>query len=135
MFKWSRDEVIEYLKTKAENIIFKVKSVRNTRTLQQNKYMHAIFWICGEIIYNISWDSDFTAEGTKQYFKQRFLWTRKEWQDGEIYVFTPSTADLDTKEIKEFIDKIDEFMQDNFDFTLPKPDDKNLLEWLDNNNF
>ena len=105
MFKWSRDEVIEYLKTKAENIIFKVKSVRNTRTLQQNKYMHAIFWICGEIIYNISWDSDFTAEGTKQYFKQRFLWTRKEWQDGEIYVFTPSTADLDTKEIKEFIDK------------------------------
>ena len=135
MFKWNRDEVIEYLKMQNDNKVFKVKSVRNTRTLQQNKYMYAIFWICSEILYNASWDSDFTQEGTKDFFKQRFLWKHKRWKDGEIFILTPSTSKLDTKEMKEFIDKIDEFMQDNFDFTLPKPDDKNLLEWVDNNNF
>lgn len=74
----------------------------DNRSMQANKYL----W--GVVYETVSQCTGFTPEEVHEIFKKKFLSYRKQYK-GKSYLFTKSTANLNTLEFSEYVEKIKQF--------------------------
>lgn len=79
-----------------------IQPYKAKRTLEQNAYLHKLL----ADIANFTGDS---LASTKSDMKQEFLepLSRRQMKNGDWQVEYPSTADMNTKELSEFCEKIE----------------------------
>lgn len=103
--------------------IVEVKPYQKNRTAAQNRLMHKWFSFIDEWVF----ESTGKASGTKKwkwYFKDLYLgYETVELFNGRVIEQLKSTADLSTKELTEFLEKIDAHCVNEFGLVLPHPDD------------
>ena len=106
----------EYLQTLEGEIELTLKRWRKGRSLAQNAYWHGVVLpiIAGHI-------GELDEDELCQIFAKKFLSYYKTYK-GKEYKFTPSTAQLDTAEMAEFIRKVVIFVAQEFGIVIPDPD-------------
>ena len=103
------------------------------RSLKQNGVLH---WYCTELAEEAAME----MEEFKKRMADKFL--RRELRDkngeyvcdpetGEIEMYTPSTADLDTAEMTIYIEKIRMFGLNFLNYELPLPDANHKIKFLE----
>lgn len=93
---------------------------KSKRTLSQN----SLHWKRLDIIRLHIADSTgqiFSAEELHDFFKRRFLPVRLVEIAGEAEKVTPTTTELDTKQMTDFMDQIDRYCIDRLNLYLPVP--------------
>jgi len=112
---WTKNSVIEYISKWNENDIYECikKQKKSVRTLAQNSYY---WWVIIPIISEHHWY--FQVE-THVLIKSIFKLKTTTW--------------LNTSEFKWFINQIREIWETKYWVIIPKPEDKNLLNWIDEN--
>lgn len=132
MFTWTPTQIIDWLRDKPVDKKFKIKAFRKKRTLDQNAYLHKLFEICA-VIMNKEYGHDYwNKEKVKEFFKAEFIQEDTieiKWKE---FTYKKGTADMDTKEMTDFIQNMKAWMLDWFQIVLPDPDDDKLLDWIDN---
>jgi hypothetical protein len=108
-----KGRLIEYINSVTGYV--EVKKKHERRTLSQNDYLHVIFTI-------IANDIGHTKEEIKEIYKQMFLSYYTELNDKKIKVVR-STADLDKREMTEFIEKIRNHAAAELGIYVPAPDE------------
>lgn len=111
-----------------------VKKIRNRRSADQNRYYWACLWLIAVEVGYIHDDMDLTIKGKvvdalHEIFKDRFLSSGKikSVKDKRKSIRLPgSSKNLDTKEFSEYMNKIKTLHP-----YLPSPEDKNLLQFID----
>ena len=100
-----------------------IRKHQNNRTLAQNRLMHKWF----EFINNWAFESTGQAKGMiawKWYFKDLYLgYESFETAKGKVIEQIKSTAGCSTKELTEFLEKIDAHCMTEWGLQLPHPDD------------
>lgn len=100
-----------------------IKEYVKNRSHAQNRLMHDwfnkmsehYFLTCGESYAPLAW---------KELLKEKFLgFDMIELPDGTIKAITKHTSDCNTKELTEFLEKIDHYAVTELGLMLPKPDD------------
>lgn len=106
---------------------------RVTRTLQQNKYLWACYWMIADEVGYISeemskCDKSEIVDALHEVYKNKFIkWkTIKSTKDKRKRFKIATTTTMDTKEFTEYIEKI---RKENP--YLPSPEDKNILQFVD----
>lgn len=100
-----------------------IKEYVKNRSHAQNRLMHDwfnkmsehYFLTTGELYAPLAW---------KELLKEKFLgFDMIELPDGTIKAITKHTSDCTTKELTEFLEKIDHYAVTELGLMLPKPDD------------
>ena len=100
-----------------------IKEWEQNRTNAQNNLMHLWFnkipehrfLTTGEMHSPLAW---------KEYLKEKFLgFDMIELPDGSVKAITKHTSDCSTKELTEFLEKIDFYAVTELGLMLPRPDD------------
>jgi len=120
-FIWKSKDLIKELEKYDIETLVECKKYSENRTIQQNKYLHAIF----TFIWEEEW---YSKDAIKRRFKNIFL---KEYYEMDWIVDTEikSTSKLNKKEINEFIKNIDQRVFERLWFNIPDPDSKNIYEF------
>ena len=103
--------------------IVEIKLKRDRRTIDQN----SLYWLWLKCIMN---ETGQHKDDLHEYFKKRFLGveTHKIELASVIYSFdvAKSTTKLDTKEMKYYLDRVQQFANSELGIILPNPED---LQW------
>ena len=116
---WNNEECIKHLQ-ESPKWIYKVSRVYKKRTPSQNNYLHFIF----DFIANETWD---TKDRVKDTLKTMFLKSYNPIFDKE---YIKDTSDLDTNEMRVFIENIRIFCLEYFWFEIPLAEDKRLYDYI-----
>lgn len=115
---WNNEECIKHLQSQPK-WIYSVTRVYKKRTPSQNNYLHFIF----DFIANETWD---TKDRVKDTLKTMFLKSYNPIFDKE---YIKDTSDLDTNEMRVFIENIRIFCLEYFWFEIPNAEDKRLYDY------
>lgn len=108
--RFFRDEV-----KRMEGKQVEIKSLLNSRSQQQNRYMWGI-------VYKIIGDElGMTSEEVHEVYKEKFLSYKKEIK-GKFYTFTKSTTELNVVEFGEYLDKVIRHASSELGLIIPEPD-------------
>ena len=104
-------------------VMIKVSPYVKNRSLAQNKLLHLWLTDINDRAYSVT-GKCLGVKAWKTFFKDLFLGSLIIEVYGEkLITILRSTADLDTKEFTEFLEKIDHWAIDNLELQLPHPDD------------
>ena len=110
---------------------FEIKEIKHRRTLKQNAYFHLI-------LSYFALEVGETLEFIKQeIFKKKvnpdtFRTERKNPKSGKIREDWKSTADLDTKQLSECIDRFKHWTVKNTGIRLPDANENEFLDYIQN---
>lgn len=107
-----------------DNKFVEVKIYREKRTNLQNRYLHFVFKVFGD-------EFGYTVPEAKDLLKQMFLAYEKSGKSGKVSKFTRSTAELNTKEMTDFIESIRKVASENGCY-IPSPSEytENEINYL-----
>lgn len=94
-----------------------LKIDRDKRSNRQNRYFH------GVVLPLLSEHTGFTTDEIKSLLKGMFLTYYKDLPNGLSVELTKGTAELDTKEFEEFMDKVRMFSAQELDVQVPLPNE------------
>ena len=101
-----------------------IKPMKRTRTTNQN----SLYWLW---LTCIQQETGNDKNDLHEYFKYRYLSARKfSFQGKSLYLY-PSTKELDTAEMKQYLDEIQIFAQTELAINLPDPKDKNFEHFVE----
>lgn len=115
----SRESVLEYLRKLNLNkrYIVDVKVEREKRTISQCKLL--FLWIgC------VSHETGYFKDEVHEIFKKKFLGTEVFEMWGEKVERIRSTANLDTKQFSQYLERIQQFASSEMGIILPNPKDR-----------
>lgn len=98
--------------------IVEVKEVKPIRSLSQNRYLHLVMGF-------FSLETGYNTEESKQIYKRvnRSIY----YYEKKGLLFVRSSADLNSKEMTDSIEKFRDYCLENLGFTPPSPEDKAIL--------
>ena len=100
-----------------------IKEYVKNRSHAQNRLMHDWFNKMSEH-YFLTTGESYAPLAWKELLKEKFLgFDMIELPDGTIKAITKHTSDCSTKELTEFLEKIDYYAVTELGLMLPKPDD------------
>lgn len=100
-----------------------IKEYVKNRSHAQNRLMHDWFNKMSEH-YFLTTGESYAPLAWKELLKEKFLgFDMIELPDGTIKAITKHTSDCNTKELTEFLEKIDHYAVTELGLMLPKPDD------------
>lgn len=100
-----------------------IKEYVKNRSHAQNRLMHDWFNKMSEH-YFLTTGESYAPLAWKELLKEKFLgFDMIELPDGTIKAITKHTSDCNTKELTEFLEKIDYYAVTELGLILPKPDD------------
>ena len=100
-----------------------IKEYVKNRSHAQNRLMHDWFNKMSEH-YFLTTGESYAPLSWKELLKEKFLgFDMIELPDGTIKAITKHTSDCNTKELTEFLEKIDHYAVTELGLMLPKPDD------------
>ena len=100
-----------------------IKEYVKNRSHAQNLLMHDWFNKMSEH-YFLTTGESYAPLAWKELLKEKFLgFDMIELPDGTIKAITKHTSDCNTKELTEFLEKIDHYAVTELGLMLPKPDD------------
>ena len=108
-------KVLKTLRPKKYEIV--IKQHRDNRTNPQNKY----YWGC--VLSILSDHTGFTIEEAHEVLKKKFLPVSKVLSTGEEITYAGSTADLNTQEFEDYLEKIRIFSATELDCYIPNPNE------------
>lgn len=106
-----------------ESMVVTIQPYRKNRTLAQNRLMHQWF---NEISssYHLTHGELYTAIAWKEQLKRLFLgFDTMKLPNKDSVFLTRHTADCSTKELTEFMEKIEAYAADDLGLQLTRPDD------------
>lgn len=107
--------------------VIEVKKNRAVRSLNANKYYHAILNIaCMEL--------DITHENMHEAMKYKFNSKVIFFPAGGSQCIGNSTADLDTKEFAGFVNRVKQYLTDDLGIKIPESRDMDYRTWIEINN-
>lgn len=115
----SRESILEYLRKLNLNkrYVVDVKVERDKRTISQCKLL--FLWIgC------VSHETGYFKDEVHEIFKKKFLGTEVFEIWGERVERLRSTANLDTKQFSDYLDRIQQFASTEMGIILPNPKDQ-----------
>lgn len=100
-----------------------IQPLRKNRTIAQNRLLHMWFNEISEK-HNLNTGDAFSAQAWKEQLKRMFLgYDEVAMPNQSIAFVTKSTAKCTTKELSEFMEKIDVFCADDLGIILTSPED------------
>lgn len=108
-------ETLKGLKPVAYWIELKID--RDKRSNRQNRYFH------GVVLPLLSEETGFTTNEIKSLLKNMFLGYQKLLPNGLEVDLIKGTAELDTKEFEEFLEKVRRFSAQELDVQIPMPNE------------
>ena len=100
-----------------------IKEWEQNRTNALNRLMHSWFNRMAEH-YFLTTGEQYAPLAWKEMLKEKFLgFDMIELPDGSVKAITKHTSDCNTKELTEFLEKVDYYAVTELGLFLPKPDD------------
>jgi hypothetical protein len=116
--KEKKEKLWKILKTLKEvKYSFEIKQYRATRSNPQNRY----YWGC--VLNILSQHTGFTPEEMHELLKQKFLPVLKMLPNGEEVKIPGSTAELDTSDFEDYLEKVKQFSIQELDCYIPDPNE------------
>lgn len=104
-------------------VIITIDEYVKNRTNAQNRLMHQWFNKISEH-YFLTAGEAYAPLAWKEMLKEKFLgFDMIEMPDGSVKAITKHTSDCNTKELTEFLEKVDYYAVTELGLMLPKPDD------------
>lgn len=136
IFNFKNDIDIQRAKDRLDWLISKekkidIKEIRNKRTTNQNSYLHLIL-----SFFALEYGE--TLDYTKQFiFKQYvnsdiFKTEHKNKKNGKVRIEWISTAELDTKQMTDAIDKFKHWSAKETGITIPDANEQDFLDFVHN---
>ena len=118
------DQVIDDVANQPVDLVIEIKTYQKNRTIEQNRLIHALFREMAKV-----WDETrgewFSPDSWKLHLKQKFIGsTPYAMPDGSVRWELRSTADLNSKELSEFVEHIYRFAAES---EIPLP----AVEYVD----
>ena len=119
-------KVIDYIGKLPEEkkYLIEIKLKRDRRSIDQNR----LYWLWLNCIMD---ETGNQKDDLHVYFKQRFLGVENRYLFGENIVLEKSTAKLDTKQMTDYLDRVQQFANTELGILLPNPDDLYFQEFYD----
>lgn len=110
--------------------VIQIKKNRAVRSLNANKYYHAILnLICiqsGQGTGDKNFDHAELHEILKKKFNSRIIYFTK----GGAEIVGQSTSDMDSKEFGSYVNQVKKWAQDEFGIIILEPQDIDYLKWM-----
>lgn len=122
-FPESTKMVIQYVKSLKSGLYwFELRRCKDQRTLKQNAYYWGVVLPFVAPLLADAWGESITVDDAHEYFKGEFLMRRIfDRETGELKSSFPmSTADRDTEEFAEYLEKINELVARMFGRNVPE---------------
>lgn len=107
----------------AGEYVVKVELNRPVRSLDQNKYYHAILKIIGAETGN-------EHDELHRICKQKFNSDTHYREDGTAMVYVNSTSDLNSKEFTAYINNVKQWALEEFQIVIPDRKDLDVMKWM-----
>lgn len=110
----------EFLRSlSSDGVLVEIKKVHPMRSISQNAYLHLILGL-------FAMHTGYDMEEAKQIYKRvnRSIY----YYDKKSITFIRSSADLDTKQMTDSIEKFRNYTKEHLDLYLPAPEDRKFLE-------
>lgn len=117
-------KVIDYVEKLPEGKQYtvKIKLKRKQRSTDQNR----LYWMWLKCIMDETGEH---KDRLHEFFKQYFLGADEQWAFGKYQVFVPrSTTELDTKQMSDYLERVQQFAATELGIVLPNPED---LQWAE----
>ena len=103
-----------------------IKELKPPRTTKQNAYLHLILGILAK-------ETGYTLPEIKIVWKRQicsdlFIYSKPSMNGKGTALFERSSADMDSKQLTQAIDRLREFSNTELDIRLPLPDDQYYLD-------
>ena len=121
----NRKLLADTLATFSGRISITIQKVKKVRSNQQNRYLHAAFTILSTELINYTGDERYTAVMVKDIVKCKFLTVDMiNESSGEVIgTRIKSTTELSTLEMNEFIENMIRWAAEQFNITIPYPNE------------
>ena len=120
---WSKNEIIEFLKT-AKDWLYICKLHKRKRSIPQNSYLNLIFQFIADF-----WNTWYSQEEIKEILKAKYLRT---YSEKFKTAYIKPTKELNSKEMTDFIEKIRIWSVEFLELEIPDPDEKRMLDYYNN---
>ena len=117
-------KVIDYVEKLPEGKPYtvEIKVKRKQRSMDQNR----LYWMWLKCIMNETGEH---KDRLHEFFKQHFLGVDERWVFDRWQVAVPrSTTELDTKQMTDYLDRVQQFAATELGIVLPNPED---LQWAE----
>lgn len=104
--------------------VVEVRKNRAVRSLDANKYYHAILNMIGI-------ETGHTHQELHKTCKRMFNSDTTYKEDGTTQIYVNSTSDLDTKEFAAYVNNVKHWAMEQFNMVIPDARDMNLHRWLE----
>lgn len=117
------DKAIKYL----DELIEKKAIIDLTQKLAKRSLSaNNLYWLW---LTCIEQETGNSKEDLHEYFKNKWIKAESKELFGEFIQIKPSTTSLDTSKFKQYLDKIQVFVNTELEITLPDPEDLKFVEF------
>jgi hypothetical protein len=111
--------------------VIEVKQNRPNRSINANKYYHAVLnIICTETGQGTG-DKNFDHEQLHEILKRKFNSETIIFPKGGTEIVGKSTSDLDSKEFTIYVNRVKQWAKDEFGIDIPEPEDVTYKRWME----
>lgn len=114
--------------------IVEIKKNRPVRSLNANKYYHAVLNIICTQSGQGTGDKKFDHDQLHEILKKKFNGEVINFPKGGSEIVGKSTSDLDTKEFAVYMNRVKNWAREEFDIIIPEHGDVDHIKWMEYEN-